>query len=423
MNRRRHERPQEWRGAGPLLATIFFLLSGTVSAQSSEWPQWGGPQRNFKSDAKGLASAWPPTGPRRLWSRSLGDGYSAITVEGGRLYTMYRQGEQEVVIALEAASGKTLWEYRYDAPFTKEYSMENGPGPHATPLVIGPRVFAVGATGKLHCLEKQTGRVVWSHDLINEFQGTVRVNGYACSPLAYRDTVILMVGGPGHAVMAFGQQDGAVVWQHQDFKNSPSSPLLINVEGQEQLVVFMFDEVAGVDPRNGSLLWSYPHQTDFGLNVSTPVWGEDNLLFCSSAYNGGSLVLKLTRTGGKTTAEKVWAHRLLRIHYSNAIRVGDCVYGSSGDFGTAPFTAINVKTGQVLWRDRSLSRASFVFADGRFVILDEDGHLALAMPTPEGLKIQAKVELLTNNAWTVPTLVGTTLYVRDRKTIMALDLK
>lgn len=113
----------------------------------------------------------------------------------------------------------------------------------------------------------------------------------------------------------------------------------------------------------------------------------------------------------------------MRIHFGNAIRVGDYVYASSGDFGPAPFTAIDVRTRQVVWRNRSMARATAVLADQRFILLDEDGNLALATPMPAGLTINSKVELLTNNAWTVPTLAGTTLYVRDRKSVMALDLK
>lgn len=412
------------RGAR-LFASLLLLAAGGVgaAAQSADWPQWGGPERNFVSGAKGLATTWPEGGPRRLWSRELGEGYSAIAAEGGRLFTMYRRGGQEVAVALDAATGKTVWEFAYDAPFTPEYSMENGPGPHSTPLVAGGRIFTAGATGKLHALDKQTGKPLWAHDLMNEYKGTVRVNGYACSPVAYGDTIIMLVGGAGNAVMAFRQKDGSVAWKRHDFKNSPASPLLIKVDGQDQLVAFMYDEVVGLDPRGGELLWSHPHKTDFGLNVSTPVWGEGNLLFVSSAYGGGSRALRLTRAGAKTTVEEVWAHKLMRIHYGNVVRLGDYIYGSSGDFGTAPFTAVNVKTGKVMWRDRSIARSSFVSAEGRFIILDEDGNLTLATPTPEGLKIHSKVELLKSNAWTAPTLAGTRLYVRDRKSISALDLK
>ncbi|HJP93296.1 MAG TPA: PQQ-binding-like beta-propeller repeat protein [Pyrinomonadaceae bacterium] len=405
-----------------LLALFLLTIESAALAQSSDWAQWGGPHRNFIAETKGLATTWPATGPPRLWQRELGEGYSGIAVEGGMLFTMYRKGENEVAIALDAATGKTLWEYSYAAPFSPQYDMSNGPGPHATPLVSNDLVFTSGATGKLHCLDKKSGKVLWSHDLLTEFHGTLRVNGYSCSPIAYKDEIVMMVGGPGSSLVAFNRKDGSVVWKKHDFKNSTSSPIVINVDGQDQLVAFMYGEVVGVDPNSGDLLWSHPHPVEFGLNTTTPVWGADNLLFISSGYNGGSRVLKLSRARDKTNVEELWAHGLMRVHFSNAIRVGDIIYGSSGDFGPAPFTAINVKTGKVLWRNRSFPRASFLFADGHFIILDEDGDLLLATPAPEGLTLLSKVSLLSSNSWTVPSLAGTRLYLRDRKNIIALDL-
>ena len=395
----------------------------TAYGQSSDWAQWGGPHRNFTSETKGLATSWPATGPRRVWQRELGEGYSAIAVERGMLFTMYRKGENEVVIALDASTGKTVWEYSYAAPFSPEYDMSQGPGPHATPLVTGNFVFASGATGKLHCLDKKSGKVLWSHDLMNEFHGTVRVNGYSCSPIAYKDKVVMMVGGQANSLVAFNQKDGSLAWKKHDFRNSTSSPILINVDGQDQLVAFMYGEVVGVDPVNGDLLWNHAHPVDYGLNTSTPIWGSDNLLFISSGYNGGSRVIKLSRAGNKTNVEELWAHGLMRVHFTNAIRVGDLVYGSSGDFGPAPFTAVNVKTGNVQWRNRSFPRASFLFADNRFIILDEDGNLSLATPAAEGLTVTSKAAVLSNNSWTAPSLAGTRLYLRDRKNIVALELR
>jgi outer membrane protein assembly factor BamB len=358
-----------------------------------------------------------------LWNRELGEGFSAIAAEGGRLYTMYRKGEQEVVISMDAATGKTLWEYSYDAPFPPQYDMSHGPGPHATPTVVGEYVYTAGATSKFHCLNKRDGKPVWSHDLIKEFQGTIRVNGYSCSPLVYKNLVYMMVGGAGNALIAFNQKDGSVAWKKHDFKNSTSSPMIINVDGQDQLVAFMFGEVVGVAPESGNLLWSHPHPVDFGLNTTMPIWGEDNLLFLSSGYNGGSRVIRLSRKEGKTNVEEVWAHRLMRVHFGNCMRVGDYIYGSSGDFGPAPFTALDVKTGQVMWRDRTISRASFLMVGDRFILLDEDGNLVLATATTEGLKVHSKVGLLKHQSWTVPTIAGTTLYIRDRKSILAVDLK
>jgi outer membrane protein assembly factor BamB len=418
-----HRTKHSSRNGKALVLFALFLLTTKVSlGQTSDLAQWGGPHRNFTSDTKGLAAAWPAKGPRRLWQREMGEGYSGIAVERGMLFTMYRKGENEIAIALDAATGKTVWEYSYAAPFSPEYDMTNGPGPHATPLVSSDLVFTSGATGKLHCLDKKTGKVLWSHDLVNEFQGTVRVNGYSCSPIAYKDKIVMMVGGLSSSLVSFNRKDGSVAWKKHDFKNSTSSPILISVDGQDQLVAFMYSEIVGVDPNNGDLLWTHAHPVEYGLNTSTPVWGPDNLLFVSSGYNGGSRVLKLTRTGDKTTVEEVWAHSLIRIHFTNAIRVGDLIYGSSGDFGPAPFTAVDVKTGKVLWRHRSFPRASFLFADGRFIILDEDGQLLLATATPEGLTVTSKAEVLSSRSWTVPSLSGTRLYVRDRKNIMALEL-
>ena len=417
-----HSREHHAQTAKVIVLLFLLTASSSALAQSSDWAQWGGPHRNFTSETKGLATTWPATGPRRLWQRELGEGYSGIAAERGMLVTMYRKGENEIVIALDAATGKTVWEFSYAAPFSAEYDMSNGPGPHATPLVSNELVFTSGATGKLHCLDKKTGKRLWSHDLMSEFHGTLRVNGYSCSPIAYKDKIVMMVGGPSSSLVAFNRKDGSVAWKKHDFKNSTSSPIIIRVDGQDQLVAFMYSEIVGVDPNNGNLLWSHAHPVEFGLNTSTPVWGPDNLLFVSSGYGGGSRVLKLSRSGDKTSVEELWANGLMRIHFTNAIRVGDRIYGSSGDFGPAPFTAVDVKTGKILWRHRSFPRASALFADGRFIILDEDGHLLLATTTAEGLTVTSKVDLLSNQSWTVPSLSGTRLYARDRKNIVAIEL-
>ncbi len=367
--------------------------------------------------------AWGPDGPKKLWQRELGEGFSGVAVVEGKLFTLLRQGEDEVVMALDATTGETLWRDAESAPFPPEYDMSHGPGPHATPLVVGGRVFAVGATGKLRAFEATTGRRLWSHDLIAGLGGTVRVNGYAASPIAFGDTVIATVGEAGHAVVAFRQNDGAVVWSRHDYRNSPGSPLMIELGGKPQLVAFLYGEVVGLDPKNGDLLWSHPHPTDYGLNVSMPVWSPEGVLFLSSAYGGGSRGLRLTLEGGKTKVQELWATNRMRLHFGNAVRIGGTVYGSSGDFGPAPFLALDLATGRILWRDRTLARASsLALTDGRLLILDENGVLALATPTPEGLTLHAKVQLLSPEAWTPPALVGTVLYLRDRKVLMAVEV-
>jgi outer membrane protein assembly factor BamB len=406
------------------------LAVNLVAADPPEWPQFGGPHRNFMTDSTGLAAQWPAAGPPQLWSRPLGEGYSGIAVDHGMLYTMYRTGTDEVVIALDAATGKTRWEHPYPAPMNG-LALENGPGPHTTPLIMGDRVITIGIDARLQCFDKKSGELRWSKDLYQEFPGSTRMDrGYSTSPIAYKNTVILTLGGPGHAVIAFNPQTGAVLWAKSDFGNSPSSPVLINVQGQDQLVAFLDDGadknsarglVAGLDPENGQLLWTHPHKTSWDLNIAMPVYGDDGILLISSAYGTGARGLQLTRAGGKTTVKELWYNNRMRIHHSTIVRIGDYAYGSSGDFGPAPLTAINVKTGEISWQERAFPKASFVYAEGKFFVVDEDGDLSLAKFSPQGVQVLAKVSLLKSNAWTAPTLAGTKLYIRDRHSLIALE--
>jgi hypothetical protein len=278
--------PAHWE-TEPMVRLCVGLLTFAclLRADQLEWPQWGGPHGNFKSDAKGLANSWPAAGPKKLWSRPLGDGYSAISVDGNVLYTMYRTGHDEIVLAADARSGKTIWEHRYDATFQPGMGMENGPGPYATPLVTDAGVYAIGILGNLVCLNKKTGNLVWSHDLYKEYDGTFFNRGYSPSPVAYRNAVIMKVGGAGHALIAFDQKTGKEVWRtRQKFDNAPATPLLVQVDGQDHLITMMSDEVVAVDPSNGRLLWTSPHRTMYGLNITTPVWGDDKVVFVTSAY-------------------------------------------------------------------------------------------------------------------------------------------
>ena len=407
-----------------LSALMVLLLAGATGSVTPDWPSWGGPNGDFSVDGKGLPATFATAAPKRLWQRNLGDGYSSIVTDGALLYTMYRRGHEEVVVAIDPAAGATQWEYAYDATFRPGMGMENGSGPHATPLVFGNCVYTIGILAKMYAFDKKTGKIVWSKDLYKDFPGSTAMDrGYPVSPIAYKNTIIVKLGQHGHAIIALNPKDGSLVWQKQDFANAPSSPIIINVDGQDQLVTTFSDEVVGLDPNNGNLFWSHPHRTSWGLNISTPVWGPGNLLFVSSAYNGGACVLHLAQSGGKTKVDELWSSNRMRVHHCDVIRIGDYVYGSSGDFGPAPMTAVEIKTGKVAWQDRTFGKANMVLVGEKVILLDEGGDLALVTLSPQGMQVHWRVPLLQSNAWTVPTLAGTKLYVRDRRTMMALDLR
>lgn len=409
----------------PTIALLLVLqaILAPQAAICADWPQWGGPQRNFHVPGVKLADSWPKDGLRQIWKRPLGDGYSGIVVAKGRLVTMFRSGASEVVVALDGESGKTMWQHAYPAPFLEGTNVEEfGPGPLATPLIVDGRLCTVGVTGILHCLELGGGRVLWKHKLIEDLRGTNLYRGYSASPIAYGDKVILPVGGPGHAVVAFRLEDGSIAWRQQDFAISHVSPLLIRSGNQDQLVVLGEKMMVGLEPRSGELLWRHSHPIQGGYVSSTPVWGEDGRLFFSGAYGEGSRCLQLTRDGNKTTVEQVWHNNRMRVHHSNVIRVGDYVYGASGDFAAIAFTALHVKTGKLAWQDRRVGRASCLYADGKFIALQEDGQLVLAKMSPDGLAIMSSVKPLEGRSWTAPALVGNQIFVRNREVVMALEL-
>ena len=418
-------------------AAVILLPAGLLADDPSPaaWRQWGGPNRNFIVEATGLPEKWPGAGPPILWSRPLGTGHSAILVDDGRLFTMYRVGNgrakqgpweaEELVIALDARTGETIWEYRYPS---KLEDFNFGAGPHSTPIVVGDRLFTFGTNKQLHAFDKRTGKVLWSHDLVKEFGApTLLIRpvvkaGYGCSPLAFGDTILCSVGGPGQSVMAFRQSDGAVAWKSGDFLTSEAAPILIELAGKQQLVVFGGGTVQGMDPASGDVLWSHPHDPGNDLNCGTPLWGEDDILFLSSAYKAGSRAIRLRQEGDETLPEELWFNTRVRFMFLSSLRIGDTLYGTAGDFGPAFLTALDVKTGETLWQHRGFGRASLLHAGGKTIILDEDGDLALATLTPEGVTIHSEAKVFDTTSWTVPTLVGTTLYARDREKIVALDL-
>lgn len=404
---------------GALTLAIATALSKPASAQ---WTQWGGPRRDFTADGSALKDKWPDGGPPQLWKRELGDSYGTILVDGETLFVGYRVGPDEFFAALDAHTGKTKWEHKNNAPTTPTMD-EYGGGPHSTPLVVGDKLYAVGTNMIFWCLDKNSGKVVWQHDLVKEFEATVPGRGYSSSPLLYKDTIILPVDPKGgHSLVAFHRESGSMVWKHGEFGTTESSPFLIKFGGEDQLVYFTGDALAGFNPDSGEPLWSVEHKTQYGANLMTPHFDGKDKIFCSAAYDSGARVVQLSKTEGKTTAKELWFSRKMRLHHGNALGIEGVVYGSSGDFGPAFFMAIDIDDGKVLWRERGFKKATFLHAGGKFLILDEDGQLALATASPDKLTVISQAKVAETYAWAAPTLVGTRLYVRDRKHIMAFEL-
>jgi outer membrane protein assembly factor BamB len=422
---------------GILIMGIVFLFTTFLAFPAqSQWLQWGGPNRNFSVESCRLADSWPGNGPKKLWYRELGDGYSAVSADEGLLYTLYRKGRKdgfEFTVALDAGTGETVWEHRIESPLaTEDDSGWGGQGPNSTPLIVGDRLYTISSTAVVHCFHKKTGKVLWKHDLVKEFHARpADYVGYAPSPLAFKDTLIVPVELDipyeesvdaeriqevrGDALLAFDLSSGRVKWKSQDFRTEASSPILIIYEGFEQLVLSTTHGLVGVNPEDGDLLWRHP----VSGSIVTPVWnGEDIIFYSSGGTEAFALAVRLTLGENGIVPQEIWDNRDVVAMQSTPVRINDFLYGGA----RKELYCLNVKTGQCAWSEFGFPTATCLHADGKLIVLDENGWLTLAAPAPEELEILGRVRVTKKYSFTVPTLVGKVLYVRDRNHIMALDL-
>lgn len=390
-------------------AGVLALLASPAAAQ---WPQWGGPKRDFQSAAGELADAWPEAGPERLWERALGPGYSSLVVEGERVFTLYQSGEEEVVVALDAATGATVWEHRY--------AQEGNAPPNSTPVLAGERVYTLGFHGKLSALERASGKPVWSHDLVQEYGIQGPTFGFAASPIVHGDALIVPAGGKGYGVAAFALADGKLLWHAHDFVEIYASPILIEVGGETQLVVLAQEEIAGLEPATGAKLWSETVINGNGQNIATPLWSADGLLLVTTGMEG-SLALELTQAEGKTRVEHAWKSPY-NVFQTTVVRAGAHLLGSTSIAEKDVVAAFDPREGSVAWQLPGFSAANLVVADEKLVLLDYDGTLGLASAGPEGPRVHSKAKVLGSPSFTPPTLVGTRLFVRDTAVLKAFEL-
>jgi outer membrane protein assembly factor BamB len=400
------------------LATVAVTI---VAAQPSSWPQFGGPRGDFTVTGRAISLEWAD-GPAIRWSRDLGEGFSGIAAADDALFTMYRRGDEEVIVSLDAKTGRTRWEHGAVAPKHEKQDFSQGPGPHATPLISGNVVCAAGATARLRCLEAATGKLLWSRDLVVDNGATVVYRGYSSSPVAYGESIIVQAGGTGHAVMAFDRLSGKRLWASGDYSNTNSTPAILELAGRQQLVAFMVDVIAGFDPTSGDELWSHPHPQRFNDNIARPVLA-DGMVIASSALDGGTRALRVTRSGAGWRVEERWHQPRVGVYYTNIVTSAGLVLASSGGVGPTFFSALRADTGAIAWQSRDVLRSQMLAIGDELVLLrDEEGGLAAATVSTSGLRIRASAKIFAPGAPSPPTLIGTTLYARDRQRILSIDL-
>lgn len=404
-----------------LSLSLAFLAAGPAAAL--DWPQFRGVNRDGVSAETDLPRSWPAEGPRVVWKRAIGEGYSGISVVGERLYTMDSDGTTEYVLALEAGSGKEVWR----VPAGPKLIDSMGNGPRTTPTLDGGTVYAMGSHGRLLALKAADGAMIWEVDLTQAF-GAKRPNwGYSGSPLIDGDLLILEVGGKeGRGVVAFEKATGKVRWGALDGDPAYSSPVVMTIGGIKQYVVTRRagSQTVALRP-DGSVLWTHPGP--FSV-IASALFIPPDKVYVSGGDDAGAVLLRIKTEGsteggtedGKATVEELWKTRTMKNHFNNAVLVGPHLYG----FDNATFKCLSVATGEPTWAFRGLGKGSLLAADGDLlIVLSDQGTLLLVKAAPDAYTELARFQAMEGKAWTAPTLANGRLYLRDHDEIVALDMK
>ena len=342
--------------------TTIVFLAIALSASAEDWPRWRGPRQDGISQETGLLKEWPEGGPKQLWSAPLSGGFSSVVVADGKLFTQTKKDSQEIVLCLDAATGKELWRYGYDCDYKAHSTFTGGgrpasrTGPRATPAVNGDRVYTLGATGILLCLDTKSGKKHWEQDLLKLAGRACPTHGYCGSPLVVGDKLFVQVGGAnGKSVACLDKYRGDIIWYALDDPLGQATPVFVESDDAPQVIFFTGAGAVGVTAIKGKLLWRYPWKTRYDLNISTPIF-TDGKVFISSNYGTGAAVLRLT---DKSEPETVWKAPSMQNHISCSVLYGGNLYGASDSLRCVDF-----QTGKINWDQPGFGKSSLVLVDG-----------------------------------------------------------
>jgi outer membrane protein assembly factor BamB len=389
----------------------------TASAHATRnyWTNFRGPDRDGRYDEMEVLTKWPAEGLSLIWKQPIGVGYSSFTIADGRAYTIEQRRRQEVVAAYDLATGRELWIQAWNA----EFKDETGDGPRSTPTWEDGRLYALGATGELRCLDARTGGVIWGKNILSDNQAQNLPWAMAASPLIVDEKVIVLPGGTaGKSVVAYNKMSGAPVWKVLNDTQAYVSPILVTLAGRRQIIVESAERVVGLTPENGSLLWSYPWGTDHGINVSQPIIVDKNRFFVSSGYGKGAALVEVTGNGNSLTARTVWENINMKNKFNSSVLHQGYVYGL--DEGI--LTCLDVNTGERKWKGGRYGYGQILLASGHLIVMSDTGELVLLRATPDQQTEVARFKAIEGKTWNVPAIAGGRLLVRNANEMAAYNI-
>jgi outer membrane protein assembly factor BamB len=389
------------------------VLSDVVPAPT--WADFRGPNRDGNYREGPILTDWPATGLPLLWRQPSGGGYASFVIANGKAYTIEQRRAQEVVVAYAVDSGRELWTHGWPAFFQE---MMGGDGPRATPVWNAAQIYALGAAGELRVLDAESGKLIWSKDILADNGAENITWGMSNAPLIVDGKVIVTSGGPGKSVVAYETQSGDRVWSALSDQAAYTSPMTVTLAGQRQILVVTASRIAGLTVDSGKLLWEYPWNTFNGIASAQPIVIDGNRIFVSSGYDHGSVLLEISSGGASQSAKPVWETRSMKNRFNSSVYFQDHIYGMDESI----LACIDARTGERKWKGGRYGYGQILLAGEHLVILTESGEVALVKATPDSHQEVARFPAIEGKTWNHPAIAGGILLVRNAREMAAFRI-
>jgi outer membrane protein assembly factor BamB len=393
-----------------LVTTLVLTVSLIAQAPAPSWQQWRGPARDGVASAFTVPATWPAQLTKK-WEATVGAGHSSPVISGNRVIVHSRQQEREVVAAYDLASGKQLWQDVVNTPYSMNpAAIGHGPGPKATPLVAGGRVFTFGISGIFTAYDLATGKMLWRKNeppLPPDF-------GTASSPIADGANVIAFLGGmKGGALTAMDAATGSVKWSWTGDGPAYASPIIATFAGTRQIITQSQTKLVGVSAADGKLLWEVPLKTPFEQNCVTPLVIND--LVIAAGLDNPTIAYAITAGLGKGwTATPRWRNEQVSMYMSSPAASGSTIFGLSNK-NRGQFFAIDAASGKTLWvgKPREADNASIVRAGNYLLLATTNSELIVAKPSVTAFEEVKRYTIADSATWAHPAYAGRNIVVKD----------
>ena len=404
-----------------LLITLI-SISSSITTLAQDWPQWRGPRRDGTVDAAMVPDAWPAA-TSRLWRLEVGEGYSSPVVAGSRVFVHSRRDPQEIVTAIDIASGRVLWQQQYAASFTKnQYAVRMAKGPNSTPLVAGEVVYTLGMTGILSAWRASDGTLVWRNDYSSSVDTSKLFCGTAMSPLAEGGAIVVHVGSDVHGgqVIALDPASGKARWTSRSPGPGYASPIAITAAGVPQIITLTNQSIVAIDAKTGGPLWSIPFADEWHENIITPSWTGTHLVV--SGVRQGTQAYAITRAGDHWNTELAWKNADVTMYMSAPVVVDRTVYGFSNK-RKGQFVALDAATGAVRWatEGREGDHASILATPNHVLYLTNAGELVVTRRKAAAFKEERRIRIADSEMWATPAFVQGGVIVREGDALTRLQ--